>query len=86
MLKILGAPYLFQHIETTYKAEQTQISYQVYITNALQNISKNTAGFSSEGIYIPTSWWDLIHPKPVDTRTAKDIINHMKAKLAGKEE
>lgn len=85
MLKTLGTDYLFQHIAETYKEEQIQLSYQVYITNALQVISKNTAGLSSDGQYIPTSWWDLIHPKPVDTRTAEDIINHMKAKLEGKE-
>lgn len=83
MLKVLGTDYLFQHIETTYKKEQEQLTYQIYVTNALQAISENTAGFSSNGKYISTRWWDILHPKPADTRTATDIINHIRAKLAG---
>lgn len=29
------------------------------------------------------SYYEMIHPKPVEKRTADEIINHMKEKLRG---
>lgn len=35
------------------------------------------------GSYISVRWADLRHPKPVETRSADEIKNHMKNVLAG---
>lgn len=62
-------------------SNQRDIAYQVYVTDALQAISKNVEPVGRCG-YIEKRYWDVIHPKPEDTRTAEEIIEHMKKKLA----
>lgn len=55
--------------------------YKIYVTDALQAISKNVEPVGRCG-YIEKRYWDVIHTKPEDTRTAEEIIEHMKKKLA----
>lgn len=43
-------------------------------------IAKNTAQFVG-GAYIESHLSDILEPKPVDNRTADDIINGIKEKI-----
>lgn len=52
----------------------------MYVTDALRIIGENIAKFGG-GSYVKIRWIDLIHPKPEETRTANEIIEHMKKKL-----
>lgn len=53
-----------------------------YITDALMYISQNTAN-SAGGKAMGVRYYDVINPKPVETRTAEEIINRFKEKLGG---
>lgn len=57
-------------------------AYRVYVTDCLRLIGENVAPLN-RGAYIKTRFLDVIDPKQVETRTPKQIIEHMKAKIAG---
>lgn len=52
----------------------------MYITDTLKCIAENTAKFAG-GSYIKSRYYDIINPKPVETRTAKEIIADLSEKL-----
>lgn len=51
------------------------------MTDALRIIGENTARYAG-GSYLNTRWADIIHPPKEETRTADEIIEHMKRRLA----
>lgn len=55
--------------------------YQVYVTDALRLIGEHTAKYAG-GSYLRARLADIINPPKEDTRTAGEIIEHMKKKLA----
>lgn len=64
------------------RREDERTAYQVYVTDALQAIAENTAKYGG-GSYIKIRWYDVIHPKPVETRTAEEIIAQVTSRLKG---
>lgn len=50
------------------------------MTDTLRLIGENTAKYGG-GSYLKKRWFDIINPKPEETRTADEIIEHMKKKL-----
>lgn len=52
------------------------------MTDALRTITENTAKLGG-GSYIKLRWYDVIHPKPVETRTAEEIIAQVTSRLKG---
>lgn len=48
--------------------------YRTYTADALRTISENTARYGG-GSYVTARYYDLIHPKPVDTRSGDEIAN-----------
>ena len=56
-------------------------AYRVYVTDALKVIAENTAKFSGGG-YLKTRYYDVINPRPEETRTPEEIVSSIKAKLA----
>lgn len=51
------------------------------MTDALKILAENTAKYSG-GSYMKSRYYDLIHPKPEETRTPEEIIGNMKEKIA----
>jgi hypothetical protein len=54
--------------------------YRLYVTDVLQNICKNVEPIGRQG-YIQNRYYDIIHPKPEETRTGDEIKEHFKEKL-----
>lgn len=52
----------------------------MYVTDALRVIGENTAKYAG-GSYLKARWADIINPPKEDTRTADEIIEHMKKRL-----
>lgn len=65
------------------KERQREDLYREYITDCLQNISENTAK-QSGGAYVSARFADLLKPKPVDNRTAEQVVADV-ARAAGLE-
>lgn len=57
-------------------------AFKVYVTSALQNMNKILAEVYS-GTYMKLSFDEMLNPKQEDTRTADEIINHIKNGLKG---
>lgn len=53
-----------------YEAER----YRAYLYECIRIIGENTAGLVKEGKYLPTTYDEVIHPKPQDNRTAEEIV------------
>lgn len=73
-----------RYIAARAEAAAKEEAYRIYVTQSLKLIAENTAKQVGGG-YIKASYADLIHPKPEETRTADEIIAHMKEKLASME-
>lgn len=54
-------------------------AYRIYATDCLRMISENTA--KPSGVYMKARYIDIIKPKKEETRTANEIIDHIKKRL-----
>ena len=64
----------------SFKREQEELAYKIYVTDTLKLIAENTAKIG-QGSYIKARYYDIINPKPVDNRTEEEIVDHIKNKL-----
>jgi hypothetical protein len=53
--------------------KRKEADFRLYIADCLQNISENTAK-QSGGAYVSARFADLVKPKPVDHRTAEQVV------------
>lgn len=58
----------------------TQEAYRIYIAEAMRCISESVSKFSG-GPFIVKKWADITNPKPEDTRSPGEVIDHMKERL-----
>lgn len=65
---------------TLFQKEQEEKLYKNYVTRCLRMITENTANMS-QGRYIKAEFEDVIKPRPVDNRTADEIIGGIKEKI-----
>lgn len=79
LLEILGKSYVIDHCIAFFERKTKEQDYRDYIGNALYVIAHNTAAFAG-GKEMATKYTDMY--KPEDTRTAEEIKNSMKEKLA----
>ena len=63
-----------------FKQEQEEKATKIYYAECLRIISENTAKFGGGG-YIQAKLADILDPKPVDNRTADEIISGIKDKI-----
>lgn len=64
------------------KRDAEESTLRLYATDALKLIAENTAKFSG-GNYMKLRWADIINPPKKESRTADEIIEHMKKRLEG---
>lgn len=57
-----------------------ETAYRTYLTDALRVIGENTSKYGG-GSYLEARWADMALPKKEETRTAGEIIEHMKKRL-----
>lgn len=69
-----------RYVLARFEIYQRELAYRIYISDALQNISENTAKFGS-GRYMKVRFADIIMPQPEDDRTSEEIISHIREKL-----
>ena len=63
-----------------FQKEQEEKAVKIYYAECLRAISENTAKFGG-GSYIQAKLQDILDPKPVDNRTADEIIEGIRKKL-----
>lgn len=80
MLDVLGKSYVIDHCIAFFTRRQKEQDFRDYVGNALYVIAHNTAAFDSGGKEMATKYTDMY--KPEDTRTADEIKDSMKEKLA----
>ena len=76
----LSAKAIISTLPEKIKQEHENEVYKVYIAECARITAENTAK-SVGGNYMSAKFVDILHPKPVDTRTAEDIINSTKATI-----
>lgn len=62
------------------KRDAETAAYRVYITDALKIVAENTAKYAG-GPYLKVRYADIVNPPKEETRTADEVIEHMKKKL-----
>lgn len=80
MLRLIGKPYIVQHIMNTRRQEAIALSYRAYMTDTL-------AGFAG----VEECWTDrvagIIDPRPLEPQqSAEEVIQRIKNGLNGGEE
>ena len=91
MVELFGSGYVIEHCISAFLKKQREFSFQVYLTDSLKIISKNTTGAQERGA-MSKRWYDIIEAKRdtvEDTicaeEKASDIISSMKKRLNRKE-
>lgn len=74
-----------EHCVAAFLKKQKDKLYQVYITDTLKMIAENTSNFA--GGKAPNMRWvdamnSLEKPKEEEEKTAEEVIDHIKEKLA----
>lgn len=59
------------------KKNAEERAYKIYMSDTVMSLAKCIIRPAQE----PPRYWDIINPKPEETRTADEIIEHMKNKL-----
>lgn len=63
-----------------FKQEQEEKATKIYYAECLRIISENTAKMGG-GSYIQAKLVDILDPKPIDNRSANEIIEGIKDKI-----
>ena len=63
-----------------FQKEQEEKAVKIYYAECLRIMTENTAKMGG-GSYIEAKLQDILDPKPVDSRTADDIIEGIRNKL-----
>jgi len=84
MLELFGSGYVIEHCIAAFSLSQKRKLFEVYITDCLKLIAENTAGLSRQGKYLKLRYLDIADKpqKPVETRSAEEIIDDIKTKMA----
>lgn len=86
---MFGEDYIWQYIKQEFEKEQQETIYRVYLTDALQIISENTAHLGG-GKAMGKRYWDIIdNGADEPQRTSDEVIATITkqiAEMAGKEE
>ena len=77
----MGARALLSALPVLLKKQNQEKAYRIYVTDALKTITENTAKYSG-GNYMKIRYYDLENPKPVETRTGREVIEQMRTKIA----
>lgn len=71
---------IFNTLEYKIKADMENCAYRAYTARALQILSEDMANaFGGKSMAI--SYEEFINPKPVDNRSAEEIIEDIKKKM-----
>ena len=75
-----------RYVVARFKQERKDTAYRIYLTDCLRSIGASAADVSKmsggEGRYMATRFADILYPKPEETRTGAEIIEHLRQKLA----
>ena len=63
-----------------YQSQQRELAYRIYVTDCLRMNLECTAHLSGHELNLDR-FADVYYPKPVDNRTADDIIDGIRNKL-----
>jgi hypothetical protein len=61
-----------------FKKEMQEKSYRIYVTDALQLLTKKFGGE-----YLKNRFYDVIEPHIEETRTAEEVIDDIRNKITG---
>lgn len=64
------------------KQQAKDEAFRAYVTDALKAIAENSARGPHGGGYLKLRYMDIIDPKPEETRTGEEIVQHLSEKLA----
>lgn len=81
LLDVFGAEYISQHVRQEWAREQKSEAWKLYVAETLRCISESTAKFAG-GPYMTAKWDYIIHPKPTETRTPEQVVDHVLKRLA----
>ena len=77
----MGTGYVIDHCISCFHKEQVAKAHDIYVTDTLRLITENTAK-QVGGSYIKERFADILDPPKEETRTAQEVIDNIKTKLA----
>ena len=77
---MFGWGYVRETCISLFQKEQEEKAVKIYYAECLRIMAENTAKMGG-GSYIEAKLQDILDPKPVDNRTANDIIEGIRNKL-----
>ena len=77
---MFGWGYAKETCRSLFQMEQEEKAVKIYYAECLRIMTENTAKMGG-GSYIEAKLQDILDPKPVDNRTADDIIEGIRNKL-----
>ena len=79
-MKIFGWGYVKDTCISLFQKEQEEKAVKIYYGECLRIMTENVAKIGG-GSYVEAKLQDILYPKPVEKRSAEDIISGMKDKM-----
>lgn len=73
----LSARALMSTLPYRIKQDVDETAYKIYMSDIVMSLAKHIIRPTKD----PARYWDVVNPKPEETRTAEEIIEYMKNKL-----
>jgi len=64
-------------LQANYRKKKQETAFRYYVSDILKNINESVANTFS-GKYMQYSLREILNPQPEETRTAEEIIQHIK--------
>lgn len=77
---MFGWGYVKDFCVSLFQKEQQEKATNIYVAECLRIISENT-GKLAGGSYVQAKLIDILEPKPIETRSAQEIIDGIREKL-----
>ena len=69
-----------RYVIARFNEQQREMAYRIYITDSLKILSENSSNLAG-GSRITTRFADIIKPQKTETRTATEVIDHIRQGL-----
>lgn len=66
-----------KYLQANYHKKSKDAAFRYYVTDVLKNINESVANTMS-GKYMQARFYDILNPPKEETRTAEEIIQHIK--------
>jgi hypothetical protein len=82
LLEVMGRDYVMDFCIVSFRKQQEEQAFKVYVTDALKIIAENTSRFAG-GSHMSKRYYELISTRPSEPVSSAQVISRIRNKIGG---